>query len=434
MQVMRLAKLLLSFELIFLMFVSAGLYKAHPALAWFPVDLTAFFALLSLVAGVGVAVRREWRFPARSVAAVMLFGVFGFAVLASVSWSAEVSFGLEKAFIMFPLVALSFVGSALIIASDPRRVHRFLFLIVVLGLYLLTLTAQTIAREGIAGVLLGVDASNYIRRGVALAVGAAILYAHAVHAKRNTVAFAVYLGLAVIFIGGVIATGSRQAVGGVLIALLSSLPAFLHFRTVSGVVIERRVVVLLVLPVVAGVGIWYAGRSGIDLDSIQRVTPLLSGDLGGVIQGRSELWRMAVVGAAERPLFGHGVGSFGSYAGVSINDYPHNLLLELQFELGFTGVFLFVALVGFLLIRSSVLRNVGSNASNLAIVAALAVLVTSAMFSNTYAESRMLFAFLGLLCVNTPMLAVRSSGLGSGGAAALSSDAARPSMRRSGDK
>jgi hypothetical protein len=38
----------MSFEVIFVLFIFAGLYKADPRLAWFPVDLTLLLFLVSV--------------------------------------------------------------------------------------------------------------------------------------------------------------------------------------------------------------------------------------------------------------------------------------------------------------------------------------------------------------------------------------------------
>mgnify|MGYP006147262095 CR=1 FL=1 len=60
-------------------------------------------------------------------------------------------------------------------------------------------------------------------------------------------------------------------------------------------------------------------------------------------------------------LFGNGIGSFGIYYnGVDARGYPHNVILEIFFELGLLGVIIFFVLMVFIMKRFSVRNNVFS--------------------------------------------------------------------------
>lgn len=55
----------------------------------------------------------------------------------------------------------------------------------------------------------------------------------------------------------------------------------------------------------------------------------------------------SVFSSATGFLFGHGLGSFGIlYSGQDIRDYPHNLILEIWFEMGLFGVLILILMIG----------------------------------------------------------------------------------------
>jgi len=90
-------------------------------------------------------------------------------------------------------------------------------------------------------------------------------------------------------------------------------------------------------------------------------------------------------------IFGKGIGSFGIvYSGTDEKLYPHNVLLEIGFELGFIGIFLFVFLL-FLYFKR--IRF------NLSFLAIFFYLLLNSLKSYSLVDSRIMFGVVGILFI-----------------------------------
>jgi hypothetical protein len=90
-------------------------------------------------------------------------------------------------------------------------------------------------------------------------------------------------------------------------------------------------------------------------------------------------------------LFGSGIGSFGVlYEGIDGRQYPHNVILEISFELGIIGVILFVVL---LLLYFKKLRH------NLNFILIYLFLFLNSLKSYSLIDSRVMFGILSVLLV-----------------------------------
>jgi O-antigen ligase len=90
-------------------------------------------------------------------------------------------------------------------------------------------------------------------------------------------------------------------------------------------------------------------------------------------------------------LFGQGIGSFGIlYENVDGRQYPHNVILEISFELGMIGVILFTLL---LLLYFKKLRN------NFNFVLIYLFLFLNSLKSHSLVDSRVMFGILSVLLV-----------------------------------
>ncbi|MGE0088171.1 MAG: O-antigen ligase family protein [Bacteroidales bacterium] len=88
-------------------------------------------------------------------------------------------------------------------------------------------------------------------------------------------------------------------------------------------------------------------------------------------------------------FFGHGVGSFGYYfLGEDIELYPHNLILEILFELGICGILLFVVFVIF---------SINNQFKNRLILYSIFFIFLNSLKSFSIIELRMLFGLLAII-------------------------------------
>ena len=114
---------LLSFETVLLLFLFAGIYKIDPRLAWFPVDLTLFFFVISLALG-AVIILREGLFIA-GFAVVTAAAVFVGWVALTQTWTPGIDYANEKLTKLATLTFWSLMATATIVASRPERARRF---------------------------------------------------------------------------------------------------------------------------------------------------------------------------------------------------------------------------------------------------------------------------------------------------------------------
>jgi len=140
---------------------------------------------------------------------------------------------------------------------------------------------------------------------------------------------------------------------------------------------------------------------------IQRVIGVLEEDntLSSTFSSRSGIYGMVLGRLDEDVILGHGTGSFAfDFYGVDEKMYPHNILLELQYENGFLGLLVFCCFMLLVFRRwLSARRNApfverDDNAEALIYVVGLLILynLLQAMKSSDLDGNRFLFMLCGL--------------------------------------
>ena len=86
-----------SFEVVFVLFIFAGLYKADPRLAWFPVDLTLLLFIVSVGLGGWIVVRRDMQLSKKSLFVCLGVVLFIGWMFISLAWSPSRIYGPDKA-------------------------------------------------------------------------------------------------------------------------------------------------------------------------------------------------------------------------------------------------------------------------------------------------------------------------------------------------
>jgi O-antigen ligase len=391
------ARAILSFEAPFVLFLFAGIYKADPRLAWFPVDLTLFFAAVSLLAGTFVMLRRRSAVPAVSIHLIVAFAAFaGFAGF-SLLWSPSEVYGPQKALLISTIVAWAIGGSALVIAGEPARIRRFTALLqglsIAVAFEVLWSLGHFTASDAGGGIV-----EHYLATGRLFAVGAIIVACRSMEA--TTRGFLRFLDFAVL--GGLLALMLALGGRGPFLALTIALSAALatgarrsqeHMFTIRWpAAILGALLGVLLMGVVA---LLVSGNQ--ELTTIRRLS-LLFTEGGGASAGvRLYNYRSAWRAWWDSPVIGHGIGSWPMVAyHVDERNYPHNLILEALAELGLIGVLLLGALFAVplgRLWRSHLEGRVTSST-----VAWLLLLGTflNALVSGDITDNRFMFAALGL--------------------------------------
>ncbi|HET6467920.1 MAG TPA: O-antigen ligase family protein [Geminicoccaceae bacterium] len=339
--VRRLLFHLVSFETVFVLYLLAGHYKAHPLLApLFPIDPRLLFMVLSVGAG-SVVVWRQGIYRPALYPCLLFFLFAGWAAL-SLSWSPGRSYASTKLMEIAILNSVSLVGGAMIIANRRVRVYRFLVFLLLFALFFAVDTITTTGGLGHRGFLQ--DRGSYLNTARSIAWGAIICFVGIVHARPFRATWLVAAGLFVLFNYALMIVGARSPLLFMaIVLLLPTLLAFgfrghrleMHRGQIWVAAIFLAAVLALNYILVFGGGSWTLTR-------MQTLFGALTSDGGardGSASARLDYWDHTIRYWAAAPIFGRGLGSFPIlYLGIDIRSYSHNLVLETLMELGIIGL------------------------------------------------------------------------------------------------
>lgn len=380
---------MLSFEFVFVLFITSGIYKATPLFDWFPLDVTLVTGALTVLAGAVVLGPSTGVNPYAVGTGVLVVLWFGWTAL-TLAWTTAPEAAQARALFGIPLTLLSFAGAAFIVARSEERITRFLRLFAWFGLVLVVITFYIVVAPGVQSATVK---SNYIPRGIALAIAAVVMFTDAMAAGRQRWYRVVAVGLGLLYTSAVLAAGSRQALG----ALVLAIPLLVGFgwRASAG----HRLVALACGFAVAVGGAVALYRFADDFRTLQRLELVLSGRLGTSLSIRSSHLQSAFGEFGDAPFLGHGLAAFGQLYGLSATDYPHNVVAEVLFESGLIGFGLFLAVVGALLLPVVRGGRTLDPFIRCVVTSAIAIVGVNAMVSGTFTENRLLWGIAGLAMV-----------------------------------
>jgi O-antigen ligase len=290
--------------------------------------------------------------------------------------------------------AWALAGAALVVAPEPRRVQRLFFWICAFAGWVAVETVLFLVRAGAVQFVRTFE-SDYLSLGGVLAIAASVLLAFGIAGRLGALRS---LAVAVLFVGFTLLLfplGGRGPLVGVAVAVLVGLGLVLARGVEGGASRGRSLAVLLfILAVSIAGGAWLIQGDEYAL-AADRFLLLLEGGLGESAATRVEYYRATLRMIGERPLLGLGIGGWPVHMGFGpVRDYPHNLFLETQVELGLPGTVLLLALIGWSL-RLWVTRRL--DPAGLAAFLVFVTLLLGSMFSNDLSDNRTLFWSMGLL-------------------------------------
>lgn len=308
-------------------FTAAGAFKASPLLAWFPVDLTAFLAVV--VAGLAIhllvcGVRPVWT-PTVVMAVVVLMG----------AWKMPLAdYGSQKVrFLLTLTFGVAFICSSVLLARPEWR-RALVWATIAMGLF--TVVVQVIGPgKSDAGRLL-VDGANTTSTGRLVAAGIVGTVAMAATGQLRA-RFAAVFVLPMLWVA--LGTGSRGPLLGAAVACAVVL--LVQFR-----VRPARVLVFAVLAVVALEWVWQRTP----VFSRYRIELLFAADQGQSVGQRQTMWHETRILVAHQ-AFGVGWGNLAETL-YPIDKYPHDLPLEVFGEAGWFGGALLLVLIAWAAVRA----------------------------------------------------------------------------------
>jgi O-antigen ligase len=406
---LRLLQAAVSFEAVFILYIVSVNYKTDARFAWLPIDLTVVFFALGVVMGAVIIYREGIYLPGLTV--VSLFVVFIAWAMITILWTPSKIYAPRKLLELATLALWSIVATAMIIASRPERVRRFLLLLLVFGT---VASVDGIIQYRTTGPLAGSASfrlENYISQARFYGMAALVAFAAWLHtspfSKRGVALMAAF----VICCYGLLISGGRGPILGVLAGML--LPLALGLRVADRrLVASKALVASVALFVLMAIAVGQvAAEYSENLRALNRFETLFRKEEGG------QTVRLGYWGAAwhlwlQQPVLGSGIGSWPiRYFGLDLGRHPHNLILEVLVEFGLIGLLLLsaVAIAG---TRHVSVRRLREHPLLMCAAMLCISMFLSAMTSSDITGNRNVFAMLGLLVMRpygrSPQVSVQS--------------------------
>lgn len=390
-----LAKWVLSFETVFVLFLFAGVYKAGvERLPFVKIDITVFFAALTCMLGAFIIVRRGIVLPRAGATLVGLYLVFAALYVFTATFSPGRDYALVKAGAILTFNTCAIAGTALIIGVSRARFLRFCIALITLASVGAVAVLLTYLRSGGSGTV-AVFGSEYLGISRLLSLGSAVLLASVLFLARNLPVRAASAALLLLLVTAMFLTGGRGPVIATAFAALLALFARGPGGRKSG---RYRVLLLFLL---LGTVLWlFYFLSHEPSATVRRFGGLIGGDLGASGQTRVLYYGEALHIWADRLIWGHGIGSWPLLIGIGDQRaYPHNIILEIGVEGGLIAFLAFVAMFARALSYARSRLKQGSDPFTITALMMIACTFVNAFVSGDLADNRVFFAALGAVAV-----------------------------------
>ena len=390
-----------SFEATLIMMLFAGIYKDEPYLEWLPVDITAAFFVVSVLTGLYLVWRRGIALVRYSALIIWLYGALATWALISTLWSPSLVYAQDKALFLCTLEFWPLAAGALIIAPEPARYRRFFLLLLLFSGWVALQSLAAIIFNFLTGrgfVLVVALSGTYLSLGRAIGPGLLVLAAWALYEERRPWMRLLLAGLGVFYLGLLLAIGGRAPL---IAAILASFVLLIGARPRLGrtprQLLTQLVIIIAIGLVTAGVVQLVASRPLGDLPTaVSRIAVLF--EQGIRENPRFQHYSRTLHYVDNNPWLGQGIGSWPVVVGYGdIRSYPHNILLEIWFELGLPGLALFGALIAVAVAGLAPWRRLRKCPWALLALALFANALINASVSGDLNDNRLLFVSMGLL-------------------------------------
>ncbi|MFW7346629.1 MAG: O-antigen ligase family protein [Pigmentiphaga sp.] len=362
------------------LFVFSDSYK-QITLNFTPIDLTLLLAvLLTAICLSNFLIRGT------SKNLLVLLGAVIILLLPQALWTNFNEYGFKKLYLFFTVTILAGIAPSLVLRTERNALSFYnailiLALCVGLGYYI---SPPQLANEDYSG-------AATISVGRLTGFAAAICFVRFFD-KRHALLWIVLFVLLLFF---TLSTGNRQSIVALACAIFFSL--LLMSRSVHNL---RNIFLSFALIVPLG---YFALINFTDIlpeGSLDRVTTFLSGKENVFDESRGTLYTIAFRNIS---VFGHGWGYFSTIN--SVDNYPHNILLELLVEYGLVTAISLMALIAALCFRAWVVykkipaANSELRRANILTFMGLVFYFVAANFSGDLNSNKALLCFLFLACI-----------------------------------
>ena len=387
----RVLSLVLSFEMLMVLFLNAGQFKTEPLLAWIPVDLTALLFVLGVTtAGYLIWIGRI-QFRRSSILVSCLTLLFTSYYALTLAWSPGWDYASIKAAYVLLLVSWSALGIAIVVTPDPVRRERFMNLLLGIAAIFAVRAVFTPADES-GFIAVG---ANYLSLGQMIGLGVVVIIYKLLRDGLWRKSSFVHLPILFLFVYILLAAGGKGPLLATVVATLAMIVVHL-VTTLSWLSYAKlSVFMLLLLGLVASL---VALRSvdtpnyGI-FTTLARFESLIDGSNPLSLSSRTSRYQQSFEMWQSKPFLGSGIGSWPILARLGDErDYPHNIFLEVAVEMGLVGLFLLIILLTFAAINFIF----SSQHERIVWLALFLSVFISAQFSGDISDNRLVFGMIAL--------------------------------------
>lgn len=365
------------------------LFPVTSILLGFNLYHVSLVALLGLVA-YRIVATEHLRVPHSLVVVLLLWAVFLLYAAVSMVWSPSSSYGMHKFARLLTICTVLIVVPALLF-PDEGAVHRFFKLTVYVSIAVAVVIVLGFLSPAHSRPYYLLGTSNHLPTGRTMGFGVVVATYYVLSAETAGDRLVRGLMLGILLVG-IVVSGSR----GPFLATFASagILVFLVFYVTRD---EKE----RAFAFVAGAGLSIAVLFGlhfglgVSVPTFDRIVPMVRGEFDTSNLRRLRIYRQAVLLWLQSPVFGGGIGSFGPWIhGSDMEEYPHNLVLELLAEFGLVGLLIFGALLAVALRDIVAVRR--EHPVWVLLLCLFIYALLNASFSQDLQGDRMIYAVIGL--------------------------------------
>lgn len=365
------------------------LFPVTSILVGFNLYHTSAFLLLALI--LYRVVTSSGLLVSRSFALVMLlYAVFLLYTALSLLWSPSSQYAMSK-FVRLAVICTLLMVAPTVLFSEKKSVYNFFKLAIYATMAVAVLIILGFLSPNYARPYYLLGSSSHLAAGRILGFGVVVTAYYVLTSDEKARTYIYGLMLTVLLLG-ITVSGSRGPLVATVISTGVLIPLVLYFVGRE----KYRAYLFLGVSVLGIVSLFVLHLVlGVSIPTFDRIIPLLQGEFDPSNTRRLRFYRQAVLLWLESPLLGSGFGSYGIWIhGVDIEEFPHNIVLEILAELGVIGLVLFGAVLCVTL--RPLVTNHREHPISILLFGLFVYALLNASFSQDLQGDRMVFAVIGL--------------------------------------
>lgn len=392
---MKLIRIILSGEFLFAFYLFVGSFKAALNL---PIDETLLLLIITLFIALKRLYYCNFKLPKTYIIPIIIFGLIHIIAITSIIYTPSSLYATDK-LLRFCLIAAWCYFGVFFLFKDEQSIKKFLTGIVVLSI-IMSVSLLMGGLKTDLGFQTSLN-SSYIALARVSAMGILIILMSYIFSKSSIFIKVIDLCLLLLFSISLIQSGARFPIL-IMIILFLILPFFMICIRDGKLFINKKLLSLFILFLLISTSFVILINNGMATTMLYRFEVLINQEGGGdSVIGRTDRFQYAWEMAKESNFIGMGIGSFPIYfIGMDIEDYPHNLYLEILAELGIFPLILFVSII-FLALYNGVIyyKNHGFNELNSSVYTIFLFWLINSFGSSSLTGDKVFYASIAIMII-----------------------------------